>query len=1433
MELKKKAVVLALFAMFAESGAAFANSPLEQKLIDQAHFWEQRGRSDNAADAWSKVLKVAPANIDALIALGIYEARSGNTEMAKVHLAKLRELRASGAQTRPVEEAIRRGPGGAASPLDDARRLAQQGDPEAAAQTYRLAVDPANLRSDAAFEYYQVLVGTKTGYAEGKRGLEKLTKENPDNPRYALAYALALTYREASRTEGIAALERLSSRQEVAKQANDGWRQALSWMGAQPANIRYFQRYLEKHPDDKTIQDKLTSLNRPVNQDVKEERKTVAKPRPENPLIKGQTAGFKALDGNDVPAAEKEFQALIKSHPKDPVGYGGMGLVKMRQEEFVEARKLLQKAMDLSPAKGKANWKQAFEGAHYWALIEEARTAFEDADSPKGIGLLRQAIALNDKEPSGILQLAEALQADNDMAGAEENYKKVFNADKTNLRAIDGLIGIYVLQKRLPDMEALEPYMLPRHLAILANMKAEALATKAKTQEAAGDIAGAQRSLEDAIFIKPEDAWLRMALARLYLKQNMAGQAQALLDALTNVEKPDSEALYVSALLSQMQQLWWEGLATLERVPANARKPEMYALQKQLWIRVQLDRIDILNRRGQSDQVRSILDSIEAAAGSDPEFVGTVAALYIKLGDTERGFNMIRQAVQNTRQPSASLLLQYASILMQMNQEAELEAVMRRVAAMPKLEEDEIKSFKQLQKALAMRYCERFREAGDYARAYTYIQPMLIETPEDNLLLLALARIYASAGDTDAARELYNKVLETDPDNPEVLQGLTFAAMQIKDFAGAQTYLDKLMRLQPDNPRFIALAGNVARAQGHNSTALGYFKKALALEQAQRPLAGAGASGLRLVTPAPVNAVNDFSVNPFAARKADPASRSIPAPALKEVPQLGPQHVLPVLPGSISKPAVSPAPSGASANTVVTAVPAPSSAAPVVPSLPASITNSVNPPPAQAPASRPVLTTSGGGAAYSAGTVAPVLSAVAAAPAAKGSVTLATDTRSLAATTAIGKKTAGNVVANPVISPEEAALMKEIDDLNALNRSEVTIGATARARSGQSGLSQLKDIETPIEAHITTLGMGQFGLKVIPVMIDAGTLQLNDTSVAGQFGRNTILNERAKYAKTTLPQVARERGLSDVAALDQVAKGVALNLSYELAGFKLDAGSSPMNFPIQNVVGGLRWSTQTDGISFSAELARRSVTDSYLSYAGAKDTLYGLSWGGVTKNGLRLDASYDGDEGGIYGGFGVYGLTGKNVVRNTSVDAGAGVYWRAYRTKDMIVTTGLGLNSMFFKKNLRYFTYGHGGYFSPQSYAAVNLPLEVAGRYGKLSYQVGASVGVQHFREDATPYYPLQSSDQAELELFAAANPSINIPTSYPGQSHTGLQYKIGGVLEYLLTPNFSIGGKFSADNSGDFTDASGMVYLRYTFEPRRGQVSFPPVTPKPYYSGN
>ncbi|MFX5602832.1 hypothetical protein ABTD90_20000, partial [Acinetobacter baumannii] len=76
--------------------------------------------------------------------------------------------------------------------------------------------------------------------------------------------------------------------------------------------------------------------------------------------------------------------------------------------------------------------------------------------------------------------------AENDLAGAEANFRLVLKDDKKNQGALDSLIGLLAMQKRIKDLEDLSAYMSPRQMSVLSELKATQLWDKAKAAEAAG-----------------------------------------------------------------------------------------------------------------------------------------------------------------------------------------------------------------------------------------------------------------------------------------------------------------------------------------------------------------------------------------------------------------------------------------------------------------------------------------------------------------------------------------------------------------------------------------------------------------------------------------------------------------------------------------------------------------------------------------------------------------------------------------------------------------------------------------------------------------------------------------------------------------------------------------------------------------------------------
>ena len=118
-------------------------------------------------------------------------------------------------------------------------------------------------------------------------------------------------------------------------------------------------------------------------------------------------------------------------------------------------------------------------------------------------------------------------------------------------------------------------------------------------------------------------------------------------------------------------------------------------------------------------------------------------------------------------------------------------------------------------------------------------------------------------------------------------------------------------------------------------------------------------------------------------------------------------------------------------------------------------------------------------------------------------------------------------------------------------------------------------------------------------------------------------------------------------------------------------------------------------------LSRRPVTDSLVSFAGARDARSGLEWGGATANGGRLQLSYDNGDYGVYGYGGLHKLVGNHVESNSRAEAGTGVYWYLLNDDSRQLTAGLSLTGISYDKNQGNFTYGNGGYFSPQNFFSI------------------------------------------------------------------------------------------------------------------------------------
>ena len=290
-----------------------------------------------------------------------------------------------------------------------------------------------------------------------------------------------------------------------------------------------------------------------------------------------------------------------------------------------------------------------------------------------------------------------------------------------------------------------------------------------------------------------------------------------------------------------------------------------------------------------------------------------------------------------------------------------------------------------------------------------------------------------------------------------------------------------------------------------------------------------------------------------------------------------------------------------------------------------------------------------------------------------------------------------------------------------------------------------------------------------------------------------------------------------------------MRVGYEMPsqGLKADIGVSPLGFLYSTPVGGVsidRAVSEDSNVRYGASLSRRSVNDSLVSFAGAKDARSGLKWGGVTANGGRVQLGYDNGDYGAYGYAGLYKLLGNNVKDNTRAEGGAGIYWYLLRDEERQLTAGLGATALKYDNNQDNFTYGSGGYFSPQNYFSIGVPVSWSQRADRWSYTLRGSVGLQHIEQDSAKYFANDGAMQASLEqasaAYAAAGSSLQTKSS--GQNKNGIGYNLGAAAEYRLGSNMILGGGFGMDNAQDYKQWTGGLYLRYTLEDFTGRMPMP-----------
>ena len=1403
----KRNLLLLLLAVLFHSSQAGADDDPYAALFQQAEYWRENNRDDLAREALERILSSDPQQPRALYSLGMIALDTEDDEAFDDALRRLQASAPDARETRALSQARQR------RDLDtrllrDARQQAEAGESAAALRSYRALFENSSPPDDLALEYYQTMAAVPGEWAEAERGLRSLSRARPDDPAVAFAHARILTYHPPSRREGLRALENLWP-QAPSADVREAWRQALLWLEESEANVPFFQRYLMTHGSDREVADRLARASRP---DSGADR----------------ARGFAALEAQRDAEARAAFSRAVQRNPDDADAHGGLGLVQLGAGEFAAAQLSLQRAIRLAPDRA-AQWRDAEASARFYARLEAAQRLAGDGDVS---GALSRVAPLT-REPGQRGDEARLVQGDLLLLAAQPEaaegvFRELLDDNVVPDQARLGLVRSLLAQQRLAEAEGLLMGVSPAGREAfddLSQERAAALRQAALQQQRRGDRDGARRSLQQAVALVPEDPWTRLELARLLDEQGRPAEARRVMMQMGDrqASAPGRQAI---AMLALDQSRWDDALRILD----GAEDDDSRALRRQAERGRRVVGVRYTLAHGESWRVRTLLDGLYNDPPTDSAELGDIALALYEADERRLALALIRRDLASGLTEESSSYINHAVVLSRAGHFDESEQLL--LSLLARSEPAERPMLDALQRDLRLAEAERRRERGDLAGAYVVLTRALESAPESPPLLLALARLYEQGGMRKEAAQVRDYLLQQNTTDVPARDAAVGGALAAGDPRHARQLLDEWPR--EEDAGWLLLSARTDAQRGRKRHALRQARTARELELRQL---GARQEGAEQWRPGAWNPFeqrrqrdvlrderrNDMRERaerqvwlPGAARgerwqgESDlaigwaerpwqsgsdtaPDWRGLASPPLRDTMPRSAR--LTEIDALVSELEVAVAPhtftgvqlrrrsgeSGLSALTEVSGELAVS----VVPAGSGRL--GVRMTPVHINAGRVGSSAQGrfASGAIGAGALAVDEALEGVQPLLDGITTIAFSydaaEEALAAANASGTAT-----------PQEIQQLEAARD-SALRAFE---SATARNLFFEVGID-LDRLPADQRAFVDSFLLDNFGTS------DTSLVSSDLTEYLINSARLEQLVDDLRARATMVARAAQP-------AATQQQSGAGLALDWQAGQFSADIGLSPQGFEVDNVLGGVRWApaiTEDSRLVLTAQ--RRAVTDSLLSWSGITDRTSGQRWGGVVRTGGELMLTFDDGYLGLFGSLGGYRYTGHNVRDNAALQMTLGSYLRPVNDNTHTTQIGVTVNYLGFDRNLGYFTFGHGGYFSPQDYVSLAIPVSYTRRVGDLSWTVSAAPGFQSYSQDDAPFFPTRADDQRWMDILATAG--VIAQPGYAAASESGMGITVGGGLDYKLAPGLALGAHLQHDTFGEYAETSARIQLRYT----------------------
>jgi tetratricopeptide (TPR) repeat protein len=1488
---KKQAVKTALRILtlttlaLAASLMMVAQSPAVNALLARARTQEKAGHIDLAAQTWQQVLLVDVNDREALAGLARSAKMAGDEAAAKGYLNRLRRIDPHSSEIAKIEAT----PSSKAqtAQLEKASQLAQTGHPDEALRVYRSIWGNRPPDGDWALAYYDTEAGVEAERSDAESHLRELARKYPADTRYSITLGRILTYTPRTRPEGIQLLERFAQ-DSAAQQALI---RAHQW-DAQAADSAQANRPQGKPADAGIARGApesaaFAALAADRADEAEERFLALRAEQPDNPRVlaglgflrmkqsnfaaaidlldeaekKGlhrrdvddalKTARFwatvqhgtAALNANRLDEAEGAYKSALLLRPSSVDALNGLSGTYMKAGRPADAIPIYRQIVKLEPKSADA-WRGLFNAQvqagqtvdaldtsrrlplalkrelqrspEYLRELAATYTANGQADDAKTT--LAQALALPFPDNGRTLKTADRLQYAALLCDAKRYaqaaglYREILNDDSESLAAWQGLISVQ--HQTGHDTEALATIqrMSPSDYdAALDDSGFLSLVAAIYVQQNRFELAQQLLQRGAASFTAKGETVpvpMQLQIASIALQQNHTEQAYAIFRAVLG-EHPERVDAW-KGLLSALHQTHRdrEALAQLRQVPIDVRR--------------QLDR--------------------------DPDYQQVVAGVYTATGNPAAALQLIAQIQAHYRAlhgvAPAEIDIQDAWLLYNTHDDRDLYRALMALGGRDDLSDDQRRVVQTIWATWSVRRAGEAVDAGNNKRSIEILRAAYQAFPDNPDVSKALAGGYLKAGDAKRAEAIYLALHLANPSSADY-QSMVGAALAAPDLHQAELWLHDALDKFASDPQILAMAARFEQARGDHARAAGYWKASLAamppadptkrlahvLDRADAAPVRQGADLSSLLDPdnegarsarpplpsygntfattqgsrttAPTNSLYGpdptlFGTAPVQINGSGTTSSPSPIASFDPIAETGDAFAPPEIFGEARHEtgdlAERPNPavhylgnrqSTPSSAADLTLEPSPISVPRDARYIQLQATHPRQQLPQQAPAIEPEQRQQ------------------------TALLDLEAQPQSL-------PPLRGPWTAQPVVHETDPRSETE-NQLAAIDAGySPWRGGTGYIshRTGTAGFDQLEILEAPFEVSTTIGGSSRLTAIVLPSLLDSGVA---DGSSTDQLG---TLAAGAKPAQ-------------------QNSAGVGGEVQLTTSNLGLSAGTTPRGFLVPNITG--RISVHPASGPMKLDFVREGIKDSQLSYAGLRDpgsissSYAGNIWGGVISNAGNVQYSRGDDASGYYAGFGGQYITGLNVLTNNRVDGVAGAYWKVMKVPDSYdLTVGANFFAMHYAHNLRFFTYGQGGYFSPSVYFLANIPFTVNGQYGaNIHYKVAGALGLQAFQEDSSLYYPthvytttsvtvptpVQVGNRAGhlrpvLPVTPVAPAPFNNP-SYPAQSVVGGNYDVHAEISDHVVDRWYVGGFLSLNNTRDYASQTIGFFIRYMQRPQ------------------